>query len=410
MSSKAQRILFPSNSGVELAARLDVPPGQIAAFAIFAHCFACSKETLAASRISSALTSHGIAVLRFDFTGLGGSGGDFGNTGFSSNVEDLKAAARYLQEHFKAPSLLVGHSLGGAAVLAAAGDLPSVKAVVTIGAPVDPAHALHHFGEGVEKVKREGEAAITIAGRTHNIRKSFIEDMESQSVEQRVAAMHKPLLVMHAPLDDIVSVENANRIFKAAKHPKSFVSLDDADHMLSDRNHAKYVARVIAAWADRYLNINREGDADVTDVNTAISSETGEGKFQQVVRIRRHGFFADEPTNLGGLDSGPTPYQLLAASLASCTSMTIRMYADHKNYPLERVETKVQYQGKHMHACEGCASGQEMRIDHFDREITLEGDLSDEVRQKILAIADRCPVHLSLEKGAVVSTKLATPA
>ena len=407
MSSKPQRITFPGAHGADLAARLDLPPGQIAAFAIFAHCFACSKETLAASRISAALTSYGIAVLRFDFTGLGGSGGDFGNTGFSSNVEDLKAAAAYLADHFKAPSLLVGHSLGGAAVLAAAGELASVKAVVTLGAPADPAHALHHFGEGVEKVKQDGVAAITIAGRTHNIRKSFIEDMESQSVEQRVAKMHKPLLVMHAPLDTVVGVENANRIFIAAKHPKSFVSLDDADHMLTDRNHAKYAARVIAAWADRYLQINRDGDAEVTDVNTAISSETGEGKFQQVVRIRRHGLFADEPTNLGGLDSGPTPFQLLAAALSSCTSMTIRMYADHKGFPLEHVETKVQYQGKHMHACEGCAKGEEMRIDHFERSIKLEGEsLTEEMRQKMLEIADRCPVHLTMEKGSKISTKL----
>jgi putative redox protein len=325
MTSSTVEARFPGSQGLELAARLDLPMGKPTAYAIFAHCFTCSKESKAAAVISSSLGAAGIAVLRFDFTGLGGSDGDFSNTGFSSNVEDLQAAAGFLTEHYEAPKLLVGHSLGGAAVLAVAPQLPEVKAIVTVNAPADPAHVLHHFGSSVRQIERSGEAQVTLGGREFTIRKSFIEDARAQRMQEILPKLRRALLVMHAPRDDVVDISNAQAIFTQAKHPKSFISLDDADHLLSRRDDALYAGMVMAAWAARYLPPRVARETVQSGKGDVLVTETGDGRYAQTINVGRHWLRADEPPTIGGDDSGPSPYQLLSASIGACTSMTLRM-------------------------------------------------------------------------------------
>ena len=407
MQPTVQRISFEGSQGDQLAARLDIPPGKTDATAIFAHCFTCSKDIFAAKRVSSELARQGIAVLRFDFTGLGASDGEFANTNFSSNCNDLRLAADWLRENIAAPSILIGHSLGGAAVLGVAGDIPEVKAVATIGAPADSEHVVHNFGADLDAIEAEGEADVNLGGRTFRIQKQFVDDVRSQNLEDRIRTMRKALMVLHSPTDNIVGVENAAAIFAAAKHPKSFVSLDDADHLLSRQEDAVFVAQVIAAWASRYAGsgkVEAESNAEAVRV-----SETGQGKFQNIMQSGRHRLFADEPESVGGLDSGPSPYDLMAMALGACTSMTLRMYAGHKKIDLGRIEVKVDHAKVHAADCEECASeivAEGGRIDRFDRTITIAGQTEPGLREKILEIADKCPVHRTLEKGAAVVTKL----
>lgn len=402
-----QRISFTGSKGEKLAARLDLPAGQVRAYALFAHCFTCSKDIFAASRVASELSKRGIAVLRFDFTGLGQSDGDFGNTDFSSNVGDILQAVDYLRQNYEAPRVLVGHSLGGAAVLAAAGSISELKAVATIGAPAHADHVIHNFAADVSEIEASGEADVSLAGRTFKIRKSFLDDLRGQNLLDRVAKMRKALLVLHAPLDDTVSIENAREIFEAAKHPKSFLSLDDADHLLRGREHAEYAATVIAAWAGRFIDPEPPETSD--EAVEVTVSETGGGKFQQAIKSGRHRMLADEPADFGGLDSGPGPYDFLSIGLGACTSMTIRMYADRKNIPLGRLSVEVFHGKIHAKDCSDCTedviSGQG-RIDRFERQITLEGDLDEAQRERLLEIADRCPVHRTLERASAIVTKL----
>ncbi|WP_088343169.1 MULTISPECIES: alpha/beta fold hydrolase [Rhodomicrobium] len=409
MPALSEKIMFPGSQGHLLAARLERPTGPAKATAIFAHCFTCSKDVFAASRIARELADRGIAVLRFDFTGLGMSEGDFGNTNFSSNVQDLLAAADYLRAQGQAPEVLIGHSLGGAAVLAAAGDIPEVKAVATIAAPSDAAHAITHFAAHVDQIRATGEAEVTLAGRQFRIKKQLLDDLEAASFHHRIATMHKALLIFHAPTDATVGIENASAIFLAAKHPKSFISLDGADHLLSRREDAIYVADVLSAWASRYIG------ADAASAKTAPEataeghvsvSETGASRLQQEVNAGGQRFLADEPASVGGGATGPTPYDLVAAGLGACTSMTIRLYADRKNIPLDHVEVLVSHEKRHMADCLDCEKNDAARIDHFDRTLRLTGDLTEEQRQSLTAIAERCPVHRTLEKGAKVVTKL----
>ncbi len=407
MQPTAQRISFQGSQGGELAARLDVPAGKTDATAIFAHCFTCSKDIFAAKRVSSELARHGIAVLRFDFTGLGASDGEFANTNFSSNCNDLRLAADWLRENVAAPSILIGHSLGGAAVLGVAGDIPEVKAVATIGAPADSKHVVHNFGVDLEVIEAEGEADVSLAGRTFRIQKQFLDDVRSQNLEERIGTMRKALMVLHSPTDNIVGVENAAAIFTAAKHPKSFVSLDDADHLLSRQEDAVFVAQVIAAWASRYTG---SGTVEAECSSEAVRvSETGQGKFQNIMQSGRHRLFADEPKSFGGLDSGPSPYDLMAMALGACTSMTLRMYAGHKKIDLGRIEVTVDHAKVHAADCEECAAeivAEGGRIDRFERTISIAGQADPELRDKVLEIADKCPVHRTLEKGAAVVTRL----
>lgn len=412
MATNSEKITFPGSQGGMLAARMERPVGPPKATAIFAHCFTCSKDVYAASRIAKELAGRGFQVLRFDFTGLGASEGDFANTNFSSNVQDLLAAADYLRGQGQAPEILVGHSLGGAAVLSAASEIPEVKAVATIGAPADAAHVVHNFSAHVDEIREHGEAEVTLAGRKFNIKKQFLDDLESVSFQERIGGMRKALLIFHAPTDNTVGIDNAGAIFQAAKHPKSFVSLDGADHLLSRRSDAIYVADVLSAWALRFIEDDRPADKSDTkstdqaiDADSVVVSESGVGKFQQNVRVGAHRLLSDEPVDIGGADTGPIPYDFVAAGLGACTSMTIRMYAERKNIPLEHVEVTVRHEKRHAEDCIDCDEKDGARIDHFDRTLSIRGGLTEEQRESLIRIADRCPVHRTLEMGAKIITK-----
>jgi len=403
----AIRASFKGSAGGELSARLDLPSGPPRAFALFAHCFTCTKDIFAARRIASSLAAAGVGVLRFDFTGLGSSEGEFANTNFSSNVEDLVRAAAYLRDNHSAPTLLIGHSLGGAAVLVAAHDIPEARAVVTINAPADAAHVLKNLGSSLEEIRDKGEAQVALAGRQFRIRSSFVADAEQHRLEDRISSLGKALLVMHAPRDAVVGIENASTIFMAAKHPKSFVSLDDADHLLSSPAAAAYAARVIEAWASKYLpEAPMAHENETTDV---LVRETGLGTYQNSITIGRHRLLADEPVAAGGRDSGPSPYDYLSIALGACTAMTLRMYANHKNIPLGRVSVAVRH-GKapadHRADCGTVAEEGERKIDRFERIISVEEELDDTLRAKLLEVAGKCPVHRTLEMGSAIVTSV----
>ncbi|MDX1496106.1 MAG: bifunctional alpha/beta hydrolase/OsmC family protein [Salinisphaeraceae bacterium] len=401
----SQKLEFQGHSGDFLAARLDTPAAGPRAYAIFAHCFTCGKDIVAASRISQALVERGFAVLRFDFTGLGMSEGEFANTNFSSNVEDLVKAADFLRDHQAAPTLLIGHSLGGAAVLAAAQSIEEVTAVVTIGAPSDPEHVKKQFGHKVDDIREQGEAEVALAGRPFRIQAQFLDDIESTRLQRCVEKLGRALLVMHSPVDATVDVENARQIYEAARHPKSFVSLDDADHLLSKRADAEYTAAVLATWAQRYLPDAEVHEPQALDEAIVEVAETGAGKFANQVRAGRHSLPADEPKRLGGTDTGPTPYDYLLAGLGACTSMTLRMYAERKQLALDKVSVRLSQNKVHADDCADCESS-EGQITEIQREIRLDGALSEEERDKLLEIADKCPVHRTLEQEIKIRSRL----
>jgi putative redox protein len=402
------RLTFAGSLGHELAARLDIPAGGVRAYALFAHCFTCSKDIVAARRIAAGLAALGIAALRFDFTGLGSSEGEFQSTNFSSNVEDLVRAADHLRAHYRAPAILIGHSLGGAAVLAAAHRIPEATAVVTIGAPSDVAHVLHNFQAQIADIERDGVANVTLAGRTFPISRALVEDARGQALAHRIANLRKALMVMHAPLDQTVGIEHATAIFTAAKHPKSFISLDSADHLLSDGLDAAYAADVLAAWASRYVP---KADASQEDRRDGVvAMETGAGKFQNAIVAGHHRLLADEPVSAGGLDSGLSPYDYLAAALAACTSMTLRLYADHKRLALGRLTVSVTHgklPAEHCLDCGEAAEGRTGKIDRFERMINVEGGVDAATAAKLVEIAGKCPVHRTLEARSAVVTKVA---
>lgn len=400
-----ERITFAGHSGDMLAARLDMPEGPHLATALFAHCFTCSKDIAAARRISGRLAMMGIAVLRFDFTGLGHSGGEFANTSFTTNARDLEFAATYLAGRDMAPSLLIGHSLGGAAVLRAAGKIDSVRAVVTIGAPFDPGHVTHNFSDALEQIASDGQAEVDLGGRPFTISQEFVQDVTSERLEPAIAGLKRALLVMHAPRDSVVDISNATRIFTTAKHPKSFVTLDDADHLISRPRDAEYAAEVIAAWAGRYLHLRPPAPPPGAPEGVIRVSEADQSGFLQDVQSGPdHHMLADEPKAYGGSNRGMSPYGFLAAGLGACTSMTIRMYARRKGWPLDHVSVDVRHDKVH---AQDASSGSTDKIDTFRRRITLEGDLTEDQRAKLLQIADKCPVHRTLERGATVVTELA---
>ena len=401
-----ERFQFAGTGGHQLAAALDLPDGAITAYALFAHCFTCGKDVLAAKRIAVALAGKGIAVLRFDFTGLGSSEGDFANSTFSSNVADLVLAADHLRQTRTAPTILIGHSLGGAAILAAAGQIPEAKAVVTIAAPSDPAHVTHLFKDRIEDIRQQGEVQVSLAGRPFRIRREFIDDVSEQSLTAKIATLHKALLVMHSPTDDTVSIDNATHIFLAAKHPKSFVSLAGADHLLSQRRDSVYVADVIAAWAERYVEpAPAKSAADPGEApRRVVVQETRASKFQQNVTVGPHHLLADEPVAAGGQDSGPGPYDFVLAGLGACTSMTMRMYADRKSLPLDRVTVTLKHSKIHAKDCEECETREGM-LDQIEREISIEGTLDAEQHKRLMEIADKCPVHRTLTSEIRIVTR-----
>jgi putative redox protein len=398
-------IRFRGALGAELAARLDTPLLPPRAYALFAHCFTCSKDSRAASFISGALAEQGIAVLRFDFTGLGASGGDFANTNFSSNVADLVAAADWLRAHHGAPAILIGHSLGGAAVLAAAAKIPEARAVATLGAPYEPAHVKGLLKSSLAEIETQGEAEVELVGRRFRIRREFLDDLDAQPQRETIAKLRRALLVMHSPLDDTVTIDNASGIFLAAKHPKSFVSLDSADHLLTRREDARYAAAVLAAWAARFVPL-ADPHRIAGEAGEVIVAETREGRFTQVIAAAGHALRADEPQSAGGLGSAPGPYDLLLAALGACTAMTLRMYADLKKLPLVRASVRLKHDRIHAADCADCET-REGRIDRIEREITLEGELDAAQRAKLLEIADKCPVHRTLHGEVKIVTRIA---
>lgn len=404
---RGSRFEFPNRGATAmLAGRLDAPEGEIKAFALFAHCFACSKDILAAGRIAGALAARGIAVLRFDFTGLGGSEGDFANTNFSSNIADFVAAADFLRQYHRAPQLLIGHSLGGAAVLAAAGDIPEIKAVATIGAPSDPSHVTHLFKSQTGDIVEQGAARVQLAGREFTIKKQFIEDIARHRLADKIAALRKALLVLHGPLDQTVGIENASWIFAAAKHPKSFISLDGADHLLSRPSDAAYAADVIAAWAGRY--IDHDGGETVVVAppparHGVMVEELGSGPYTQKVNARGHTVMADEPISRGGQDKGLSPHEFILAGLGACSSITLRIYAERKGWALGRISV-----GLDLSRRPSATPGDSAKVDVIEKVITVAGATTDEQRQKLLEIADKCPMHrLLMAQGKVIETRFA---
>ncbi len=399
-----ERITFAGHDGGQLAARLDLPDGPVLATALFAHCFTCSKDIPAARRISARLAAMGIAVLRFDFTGLGHSEGEFANTTFTSNVEDLIAAAQYLAGRNMAPALLIGHSLGGAAVLRARAGIPSVKAVVTLGAPADPSHVSHHFEDALPQIQQDGSAEVSLGGRPFRIGKAFVDDIAEAALTPSVADLKAALLILHAPMDETVSIDNASTIFLAAKHPKSFVTLDDADHLITRAADAEYAADVIAAWVSRYVSLCPPAPPPGAPEGVIRVTESDPNGFLQDIQSGpRHHVVADEPVSYGGTDRGMSPYGFVSSGLGACTSMTIRMYARRKRWPLTGITVDVCHDKVH---AQDAGLANEGKIDQFKRKIRLEGPLTPDQRARLLEIADKCPVHRTLEGSSVVTTIL----
>jgi len=397
-------VTFENQKGEILSGILDLPTEEPVAYALFAHCFTCSKNLRAASNIARALNDERIAVLRFDFTGLGQSEGEFADTNFSSNVGDLLAAVDFLDRKHGDVSILIGHSLGGTAVLQAAPQVETAVAVVTIGSPAEPAHVARMFGGREASLRERGEAEVELGGRPFLVKQQFVDDLRQHDVKGTIGKLHKALLVMHAPLDNIVEIDNAAELFVAAKHPKSFVSLDSADHLLTNDDDSRYAGQVLAAWASRYLPHADHGEPFRVAAGEVVARTYTDG-FKTDVRAGRHTLVADEPRSVGGTNAGPSPYDLLSASLATCTSMTLHMYAAHKKLDLESVTVRVKHGKIHAQDCKDCESDSG-RIDEFQRSISLQGGLSEEQRQRVLEIADRCPVHRTLEGEIKVRSKL----
>jgi uncharacterized OsmC-like protein/pimeloyl-ACP methyl ester carboxylesterase len=405
-----QRLNFMNRDGKRLAARLDLPIDEKpSVFAIFAHCFTCTKNFNAIVNIDRALTSRGIAVLRFDFTGLGESEGDFSETNFSTNVADLVSAADFLRDNYEAPKLLIGHSLGGAAILQAADEIPSSRAVATIAAPADPTSVIRSLDDNSrERLESTGETTINfsgLSGRDFKIRKQFLEDLQQNKMDMVIRNLRKPLLLFHSPADQIVSIDNAAKIFVAARHPKSFISLDRADHLLSNREDSFYVGSVLAAWSKKYLEFPEKVEGQTGITEGRVVTRTGKVGFQTEIVADGHRLIADEPIAVGGANTGPTPYDLLTAALGACTGMTLRVYADRKGLPLDGVTVRLKHEKIHAEDCRDCADQNKM-IDSIEREIELHGDLDQSAREKLLEIANRCPVHKTLESPISIESRL----
>ena len=403
---KSANIRFTNRSGLELAGRIDLPEDERpVAWAIFAHCFTCGKNLKSTSHISRALTREKIAVLRFDFTGLGSSEGDFSRSTLSSNVEDLLAAANWLKDNHQAPEILIGHSFGGAAALQAAPHLPEVRAVATLAAPYDPRHVKHLLKGSIADIEQQGVAKVRIAGREFTIGREFIADLEGEHSRQRLENLGAALLVMHSPNDQIVDIDNAKLIYEAARHPKSMISLDGADHLLSREKDACYAGQMIATWAARYLELDSKSRKDRHVIDNRVTVRTEVGEFFTEVYANGHPMVADEPVDYGGTNRGPTPYDYLLVALGACTSMTIQMYAGNKNWPLESAVIRLTHKKIHAKDCATCET-RDGKLDYIDREVELIGELDASQRQRLLEIAERCPVHRTIHSELVVNTSL----
>lgn len=402
----SRKLHFEGARGDRLVGRLDLPPdGAPFAYALFAHCFTCSKDLKAAVNLSRALTAERVAVFRFDFTGLGESEGDFAGTSFSSNVEDLVAAARFLEREHEAPRILIGHSLGGAAAILAAAEMPSAAAVVTIGAPSDPAHLKHLFAGDLEQIARKGEAEVVLAGRRFTITRGFVEDLEGNRLREILGGFRKALLIFHSPRDEIVGIDHAARLYEMARHPKSFISLDGADHLLTDESDSRWTGSVLAPWARRYVAAPADRESLPADREGGVVVRTGRTRFRTEILAGGHALVADEPREVGGTDAGPSPYDLLTAALGACTSITLRMYADRKEWPLEAATVRLRHRRCHAEDGADCVDG-DPRLDEIERVLSLEGALDDGQKARLAEIANRCPVHRTLERGVRVLTRL----
>ncbi|MEZ5833965.1 MAG: alpha/beta fold hydrolase [Dongiaceae bacterium] len=403
---QSDKVEFKGAGGDLLAGRLDRPTGRPRAFGLFAHCFTCSKDVFAAQRIATGLAERGIAILRFDFTGLGGSAGDFGNTNFSSNIADLLAAADFLRAQHEAPKLLIGHSLGGAAVRLAAIKVPECAAVATINAPFDPQHVQHLFADSLDAIKRDGSAKVTLAGRSFTLRQDFVDDLMTHAPADNLRQLKRALLIFHATQDKLVGIENARLAYEAALHPKSFFALDGADHFISKREDAVYIADLLAAWINRYL----DGGAHVAEpqaaAGTVVVTGAGEGIFPQLISAHGHPLRADEPVSAGGTDSGPGPYDFLLAGLGACTAMTLRLYAERKKWPLENAQVTLRHGKVHAEDCAECETRTGM-LDRIERVIRLDGPLDAEQKARLMEIADKCPVHRTLTSEIRIETRMA---
>ncbi|MEX2346531.1 MAG: bifunctional alpha/beta hydrolase/OsmC family protein [Balneolaceae bacterium] len=398
MSTK--KIQFLNAKGQNLSARLELPDKQEPHnYALFAHCFTC---TTAVRNIAQALTNSGIAVLRFDFTGLGESGGEFSETNFSTNIEDLVAAGEFLNNEYQAPSLLIGHSLGGTAAIFAAAQIPSVKAVAVIGAPSSPAHVQHLFKDDINKIKEEGKAKVSIGGRPFYLSRQFIEDIRSRNMKDILANLRKAVIVLHSPQDAIVGIKNAEEIYHYARHPKSYISLDGADHLLSNKKDSMYAGKVIAGWAERYLDIP---EMQTPETHHQVAVGIGNKDLTSEIVAGKHLLIADEPESAGGNDYGPSPYEYISAGLGACTAMTLRMYADRKKWDLQKVVVHLDHKKDYPKSTDKIEQGTD-KIDFISRKIELEGSLNDVQRQKLLEIAEKCPVHKTLSSSSEITTVL----
>jgi uncharacterized OsmC-like protein/pimeloyl-ACP methyl ester carboxylesterase len=403
---KHKKVSFRNDDGIELAALLNLPvEGHPLAYAVFAHCFACTKNLSAAVNIARALSRRRIAVLRFDFTGVGDSGGEFARTTFTSQVGDMIAAARFLEENYGSPRLLVGHSMGGAAALQAARNIPSTMGVATIAAPFDPVHFANHFSEIRETIENEGEATVEVAGRRLKVGRELLDDLNGQNPREVIQNLNASLLVMHSPRDLVVGINHAADIYQAARHPKSFISLDPADHLLSRKSDSLYAGEIIAAWARRFLDLSADIETLLHEADDRVTTRTGSEGFRTEMLVSGHPLVADEPENYGGSDQGPSPYAYLQAALGSCTTMTLQMYARRKQWPLEAALVRLLHEKVHADDCVHCEE-KGRKIDRFDRELELVGPLSEEQRQRLLEIADKCPVHRTLKESSIIVTRL----
>ncbi len=398
-------VSFKNSNSQSLKGILELPTNQEPHnFALFAHCFTCNKNFHAPTNISRSLASEGYGVLRFDFTGLGESEGEFEDTNFSGNVEDLIAAASFLESEYKAPSLLIGHSLGGAAALYAAKKMKSVKCITTINTPSKLEHVQKHFSSSMDEIESKGFASVNIGGRSFKIKKHFVDDLKANKDSNELSELDKSLLILHSPQDNIVSIKHAEELYIAARHPKSFITLDGADHMLSDKKDSIYAGKVIGTWASKYINLPERKELET---DHEVMANLGSEGYTTHIIAGNHNLLADEPKSIGGEDLGPTPYELLSSGLAACTSMTIQMYARRKEWNLENVETHINYSKKHAIDCENCENDS-AKIDTFEREIVIKGDLDDSKLDKLMEIADKCPVHKTLSSKIQIISSLKT--